>query len=114
MPIIDEVAFARLVCNGKVYRNTCLVTQAGVNAQWWRKDGMAFSPEDFKDVLADPPKVVILGKGMMNNLTIPDATLATFEQAGVQVMVLPTSEAVEEYNQRVKKAESVVGAFHLM
>lgn len=114
MPVIDEVAFARLVCNGKVYRNTCLVTNSGVNAQWWRKDGMAFSPEDFTELLANPPKTIVLGNGFMNRVTIPEETLARFQQAGVEVEVLPTPEAVEAYNQRVRKAESVVGAFHLM
>jgi len=114
MPLIDEVAFARLVCNGKVYRNTCLVTKDGVNAQWWRKDGMTFSPEDFADLLSHPPKVIVLGKGFMNMVSIPDATLETFRNSGVDVEVYATPEAVDVYNQRVKKAESVVGAFHLL
>jgi hypothetical protein len=114
MPKIDEIAFARLVSAGKVYRNTCLVFEKEIDAKWWRKDGMAFSPGDFDSVIARKPQIVVLGTGLMNKVSVLDETLKRLAAAGIETITLDTKTAVDKYNELLKQGKNVVGAFHLM
>ncbi len=114
MPKIDEVAFARLVCAGKVYRNTCLVFRNDVDAKWWRKDGMAFSAEDFDSLIERKPGIVVLGTGMMGRVSVAPSALERFSSAGIEALVLDTRAAVEKYNELYRQGKDVAGAFHLM
>lgn len=114
MPKIDEIAFARLVSAGKVFRNTCLLYATDVDAKWWRKNGMVFSPEDFDGVLAKRPEVVVLGTGFMNRVSIPEATTEKLAAAGIEVIILESKAAAEKYNELLSRGRKVIGAFQLM
>ena len=114
MPRIEDIAFAKLVSGGKVYRNTCLVSREAVDGRWWRKDGGAFSPEDFSDVMARGPDTIILGTGFMNKVKVPDDTLELFRNAGVTCEVLDSTEAAERFNALLDAGGNVTGAFHLL
>ena len=114
MPKIEEIAFARLVSAGKVYRNTCLVFEKEIDAKWWRKDGMAFSPGDFDAVIERKPQIMVLGTGFMNKVSVPDATIERLSNAGIETITLDTKSAVDKYNELLKQGKNVIGAFHLM
>ena len=113
MPHIDEVAFARLVVGGKVYRAATIVYPNSVDGRWWRKDGMKFSPEDFDEVIAQKPETVVLGIGFTVKVAVPEETYERFAREGIACIVADTLEAVEQYN-RLQKTQKVIGAFHLM
>jgi hypothetical protein len=44
---------------------------------------------------------------------VPDETRRTFEEAGTEVVILRTAEAVDEYNRRRGTGEGVAAALHL-
>ncbi len=113
MQIIEDVAFAKLVCGGKVYRAPVIVYPDKVDGRWWRKTGTAFSPEDFDDVVASQPEVVVLGRGFSAKVSIPDETTARLTHAGIECIVEDTPKAVETFNT-LSTSRKVVGAFHLM
>ena len=112
MTKIEDVAFGKMVCNGKVYRAPLVVYPDKVDGRWWRKDGMAFSPEDFDDILAIQPEVVILGLGYNAKVQVPDETVARIKAAGAECIVEDTPGAVEKYSALATK-KKVVAAFNL-
>ena len=114
MPKIEDIAFAKLVSGGKVYRTTCLVTRESVDGKWWRRDGSAFSPEDFEDVVAKGLDTIVLGTGFMNRVRVPDETLEFFRSAGVSCEVMDSTEAMDRFNALLSSGGSVAGAFHLL
>lgn len=113
MPLIEEVAFSRLVVGGKVYRAATIVYPHSVDGRWWRKDGMKFLPGDFDAVIAQKPDVVVLGVGFSAKVEVPEETRQRFEKEGILCIVADTPEAVEQYNT-LQKTRTVIGAFHLM
>jgi len=113
MPHIDEVAFAKLVTGGKVYRSAVLVFPDHANGRWWRKDGMAYSPEDFAEVVGARPDVVVLGTGFMSKVRVEEETRSLFEENGIECIVSDSAEAVEQFNSLLGK-KKVIGAFHLL
>ncbi|MFP4510693.1 MAG: MTH938/NDUFAF3 family protein [Spirochaetaceae bacterium] len=114
MPRIDDLEFAKLVTNGAVYRAPCIVYRNSVNGRWWRTDGARFLPEDFTPVVEANPDVVVLGRGVMNMVQIPEDTVSYLESSGARVEVHDSKEAAERYNELFASGENVVGAFHLM
>jgi hypothetical protein len=113
MPRIDEVSFTKLVSNGKVYRAPLIAYPRSIDGRWWRADGMKFSPEDFDAVIAEEPDVVVLGVGFTTKVTVPEETRDRFADAGIDLVVADTPEAVETYNSLLH-TKKVIGAFHLM
>jgi hypothetical protein len=94
MPRIDEIAFAKLVSGGKVYRNTCIVSREGVDGRWWRKNGSAFSPDDFAGVVEKKPEIVILGTGFMNRVNVLPETLKLFGSEQIECEVMDSQSAL--------------------
>jgi len=113
MPVIEDVAFSRLVAGGKVYRSATIVYPESVDGRWWRKDGMKFLPEDFDAVIARKPQVVVLGTGFQVKVTVPEETRQRFAKEGIRCIVADTADAVEQFNT-LRKTQTVIGAFHLM
>jgi hypothetical protein len=114
MPRIEDIEFARLVSDGKVYRAPCLVYRNSVDGRWWRKDGGRFLPEDFTAVIDAKPECIVLGTGIMNKVEVTDETIAHLQSCGASVEVLDSKEAAARYNQLFAAGKDVVGAFHLM
>ncbi len=114
MPKIDDIEFTKLVSDGKVYRAPCIVYRNSVDGRWWRKDGGRFLPEDFSAVVDAKPEAVVLGRGIMNLVDVPDETVSFLESCGALVEVLESREAATRYNELFSSGKNVVGAFHLM
>lgn len=114
MPRVEELTFAKLLADGKVYRAPCLVFRTSVDGRWWRADGMAFSPEDFDAVVAAAPETVVLGVGVVNKVTVRKETLDRFAEADIACEVLDSVAAAERFNALFDAGRDVVGAFHLM
>jgi hypothetical protein len=114
MPKIEDIAFARLVSAGKVYRSACIVSEKGVNGKWWRKNGMTFSPEDFDSVIESKPEIVILGTGFMNKASVLPETVQRFAATGIELEAVDSATAAARYNELLAKGRRVIGAFHLM
>ena len=114
MPIIEDVAFSRLVVGGKVYRSATIVYPHSVDGRWWRKDGMKFLPEDFDQIIAQKPQVVALGIGFSAKASVPGRN-----ETEVRKRMYPLHycrhpcKAVEKFNE-IQKTRTVIGAFHLM
>ena len=90
MPIIEDVAFSRLVVGGKVYRSATIVYPHSVDGRWWRKDGMKFLPEDFDQIIAQKPQVVVLGIGFSAKVERFRKKRNRGSQKNVSFALLPT------------------------
>jgi len=111
---IDAYRFGRMVVDGRAYTSDLvLLPGGGVQANWWRREGHRLSPEDLDAVLAAEPAVLVVGTGAMGVMTVPPDTRRAVEEAGIEVVVAPTGDAVERYNALVAGGRRAAGAFHL-
>ncbi len=114
MARIEDIAFGKLLCGGKVYRSDCIVTRESVNGRWWRQSGTEFLPEDFKELPEAKPEYIIIGRGFVSKVTIPPETQEYLKDQGMECEIFDTPEAVERFNALFDKGKTVIGAFHLM
>ena len=56
-------------------------------------------PADLEELLEHGAEVVVLSRGQLGALRVPDDTLAWLEERGVEAHVLRTGQAVERYNE---------------
>jgi hypothetical protein len=115
-PRITGVSWGRLEIERKnePYKDAKLFP--GGSREWnWRETGTShepgIQPADVQELLDHGATVVVLSRGMKECLHVPRETLDFLKERGVAVHVLPTTQAVDLYNELAEK-EPVGGLFH--
>lgn len=80
---------------------------------WWRQDGHNLIPDDLDELLQRDPDHIVIGNGASGRMNVPGRTKSALEEAGVDVEVHQTDQAIDRYNQLQDKENNVAGAFHL-
>lgn len=110
---ITEYSFGRITINGKTYHSDVIITTNEVKADWWRKQGHNLAIVDLTGILQASPEVLIIGSGYFGRMQVPEAMRSYLEERGIKTDVLPTSEAVEKFNELQQKCTRLVAALHL-
>jgi len=89
----------------------------GGGTAWdWREHGTGHSngiqPAELNELIAAGCRHVVLTKGRLKRLHIPEITLKKLEQLGVKTYVLDTKKAIAVYNELIEKGEPAGGLFH--
>ncbi|NWU90753.1 AAMDC protein, partial [Upupa epops] len=69
-------------------------------------------PADLEEVVRKGVKTVVIGRGMSKALQVPPSTVEYLKNNGIDVLVLQTEKAVEEYNALAAQGVKVGGVFH--
>ena len=115
MSTVTHYDFGIIRVGDRVYRNDIIVTPTRIVERWWREEGHRFTLEDFRKygVLDEEVEVVVLGTGYYGLVTVDPEVVEWFRKRGVEVIVKPSREAVEIYNELVRAGKKVMLAIHL-
>lgn len=69
-------------------------------------------PEDARELLERGAEVVVLSRGRMRALQVPRETVDSLEEQGVEVLVLPTGDAIRRYNELADQGRAVGALIH--
>jgi hypothetical protein len=114
-PRIADDAWARLVlADGRRFKDAKLWPGGAV--EWdWNETGTDHSAgiqaADVDELLEAGADVVVLSRGRLRRLTVDEQTIRRLEAAGVEVIVLPTGDAIETYNA-LRQARRVGALIH--
>jgi hypothetical protein len=110
---IDSYSFGNIKIDGLDYRSDVIVYPDRVDDKWWRQEGHLLQLEDLAEILVLKPVVLIVGQGLPGLMKV-DAKLEEYCQAdGISLIVLPTMQAVERFNDLKEKKPLVIAALHL-
>jgi hypothetical protein len=107
-PIIQGYRFGRMVVDGVVHHQDLLLLPERVVPGWWRQQGHRLALED----LEAAPDVLVVGTGASGVMEVPALTRRSLADAGIELVVLPTTEAWQRYNE-LSSRRRTAGAFHL-
>lgn len=108
---IESYRFGRIVIDGQVHAKDVVILPERVIGGWWRKEGHALHAEDLAAVFEAAPQVLVVGQGAYGMMQVTEGTERALKQAGIELVALPTGEAVEAYNRlRDECGERVVAA----
>ncbi|NPD89753.1 MAG: hypothetical protein HGN29_13660 [Asgard group archaeon] len=113
MNLIENYRFGKIVINGQKYNRDLIVFPEEIKTNWWRKDGHSLCLEDLTVLDDIKTDYLVVGIGSAGVMKVPSDVLQNLSQKDIEVIVLKTPEAVEEYNRLAKEGKQVVGAFHL-
>lgn len=88
----------------------------GGGREWdWNETGTGHTPgiqpADVDELLEHGAEIVILTRGRVRALRVPDETVERVESAGAEAVVLSTGDAIERYNE-LREDRAVGGLFH--
>ena len=99
MPRISDWGFGRIVVDDETYIFDVIVLPDRVVPDWWRVDGHSLCMEDLTGVLDDLPAYLVLGTGHDARMRPQPETLEELARRGIEVEVLPTTEAVRRFEE---------------
>ena len=114
-PRIADSSWGRIELeDGRTFKDAKLWPGGG--REWdWHETGTGprpgIQPEDVDELLEHGAEVIILSRGRVRALSVPDATVDRVESAGAEALVLPTGRAIEKYNE-LREDRPVGGLFH--
>ena len=113
-PRVRHLSWGRIETDEERYKDAKLYP-GGSRAWDWNETGTrhnpGIQPADVEELLDRGADVVILSRGMQERLQVMEETIELLEEAGVELHVLQTEEAVAKYNELCEQA-AVGGLFH--
>lgn len=106
-------SFGQITVDGETYFDDVVVYPNRVHCPWWRRKGHLLQVQDLSDLLDDPPPMLVIGTGASGAMRVPEETLRALRNAGMEVRVERTAEAVKVYNRLCEANPQLVGALHL-
>ena len=112
MNTIDSYHFGEIVINGKSYSSDVVIFPDRVRDDWWRKTGHELCLEDIAGVITENLEVLVVGTGASGLMKVLPEVEQVAQARGIKLIVEPTDEACNTYNQ-LSHSQKVVAAFHI-
>jgi hypothetical protein len=109
---IDSYHFGQIVINGKKYTSDVIIFPDRVQGDWWRNEGHELNLKDITGIMDANPEILVVGTGASGLMRVLPEVEQAVEACHIQLIVQPTNEACETYNQ-LSPVQKVVAALHL-
>jgi hypothetical protein len=110
---IDKYDFGEIVIDGKKYTRDVILLKDKVKSNWWRTRSHFLSIEDIEDALREIPDILIIGQGDPGLMEVGDDVKEFCKTNHIKLSIMPTREAVHEFNACSQQGKNVVAALHL-
>lgn len=111
-PRIEDYQFGYICIDGQEYNKDLIILPDKIVTNWWRKSGHNLSIDDLKEVFNAAPEILVIGRGSVSRMEVPNDTINALVAAEIEVKSLPTKEACEFYN-KLRDQRVVATALHL-
>ena len=112
MNTIDSYHFGQIVINGKKYSSDVIIFPDRIQNNWRRNKSHELTLDDITEVLVENPKVLIVGTGASGLMRVLPEVQKELEARNIKIIVEPTSEACDIYNQ-LSRFQRVIATLHL-
>ncbi|MFV0439644.1 MAG: MTH938/NDUFAF3 family protein [Desulfopila sp.] len=115
-PVIRKIAWGRIETDLLGQSRDVKLWPGGGRAWDWNESGTSHSRgvqvEDVKELVEHGARVVVLTRGMLLRLRVPDKVKHYLEKQNVEVVIVSTKEGVQLYNDYAARNVPVGGLFH--
>ncbi len=109
---VNSFQFGSIVIDGKAYSSDVIVTYKGKVKEAKTKLRHLLKDELF-ELLFERPEIVLIGTGEDGLMKVSEDAKAFAVERKIEVLALPTLEAVAKFNELVKAGKAVVAYFHV-
>ena len=113
--LITDYKFGSIIVDGNEYTHDVEVRAHTEQVlPWERIKGHIVDLADVEKSLDQNPDLIIIGDGHSSVAEITDKAKKEMERRKIELIIKPTAEAVEKFNEEMaKKEKRVIGLFHL-
>ena len=111
--MIENYFFGSMTVSGKTYNFDVEVRSNGEVLQWQRAESHIIDVNDVKRAVNEMPKTIVIGTGEAGLAEITSGARDFITKNNILLISGKTKEAVEIFNELLKKKEKVIGLFHL-
>jgi hypothetical protein len=109
---IDSYHFGQIVIDGQKYTSDVIIFPDRVQGDWWRDESHELALKDTTGIMNENPEILLVGTGASGLMRVLPEVEHETKARNIQLIVQPTSEACEIYNQ-LSPTQKVVAALHL-
>ena len=109
---IDSYHFGQIVIDGKSYSSDVIIFPDRVQDIWRRNKSHELTLEDIRGAINENPEVLIVGTGASGLMRVLPDVQKELEARDIKLIMEPTNEACDIYNQ-LSHSQKVVAALHL-
>ena len=110
---IDNYSFGKISVEGKIYVADLIIYPNRVDDKWWRLEGHLLKPDDLKEVWTYKPEILIIGLGLPGLMKVAPSLIEHCKDNKIDLIALPTADAVSRFNELANKKPLVIAALHL-
>ncbi len=114
---IEGIEFGRITIDGRTYDHDVVIRLSGKVAKREKKlsrerygTSHIISKAEAKDVFEDGCDQLVIGTGQADNVRLSPEAKEFFEKRGCQVVLQPTPDAIQTFNQ---SREKKIGLMHV-
>ena len=111
--MIETYSFGSMTVMRQKYRNDLKIIGNQIIGDWWRREGHALYAEDIDDILYSAVEVLVVGTGAYGSMKVTEEATKAIKGRGINLLAVPTKEAVSIFNSLHARGKRVAGAFHL-
>jgi hypothetical protein len=111
--MIEDYHFGLIKIDGQEFEKDVFIDLDEKVSPWWREESHLFQKKDVESFLDKKPEVVIFGTGKQGIAKSSKELEDFLEGLGIEMIIEPTDQAVENYNQAKKQGKKVVAFLHL-
>jgi hypothetical protein len=111
--MIENYGFGSMTVMGQSHRNDLKIIHNEIVGNWWRREGHAVYVEDIDDILYSKVEVLVVGTGAYGSMKVTEEAARAIKGRGIELVAVPTKEAVTIFNTLHGQGKKVAGAFHL-
>ncbi len=114
---IDRFDFGSIVVDGKQYGYDVLILPDGIVKErrlgvvWF--DSHTISKDEIENLIKAEPNIILVGTGVRGLATVSRDAIAHVQQTDVDLVALPSTQAVEKFNQLIQEGTRVAALFHV-
>lgn len=114
---VDSFSFGSIVLDGKKYaRDVLLFPDGSVKKRkggFWKYGSHAIKKREIEELADTNPEVVIVGTGTVAKAELEPDAESFARESKPELVVLPSSEAIEELNKLLDKGKRVAALIHI-
>ncbi len=111
--LIEDYERGRLVIDGREQTDDVIITDDDIHPDWGREQGGELRIDDLDTVVEARPSILVVGTGSAGSLRLQPGLEEELKSHGITVLAMPTTLAVQRFNDLREGDRDVAGAFHI-
>lgn len=109
---IKDYEHGRIVIDGQEETSDVVLTRDEIHSDWTR-EGELLGLEDLETVVEAGPDILVVGTGRTGDLRPQPGLEEALKGHGITMLAMPTTLAVQRFNDLRDNDRDVAGAFHV-